>query len=365
MAEHGSDSLDTGRFADHNRARNRRRLIDGGDLLRDGSIRARAFNRDVFPPDVDGTVADARPPSWHEQSYKTSHEDGVSTKAARADRNFDFTHPQDGETRVTGEADADYEVPFENILEIQNPTAPEGAWSMRLVSWTIKPEWEERITQGPIEVWARYDPAGGTNWGEPQRIGMAAPNEQQIEYVADPAFNFNPDAGTVATVDVELIPIHHDRRNVLKIPRAGFDGKIAEGFLPAVGVTAPVPNSDLADMPDATIKGRALGAGIGPPQDLVPTEVTEIIEEMVGDLGTGGIKGLVPAPATGDAGKYLKGDGTWASISGSVGSDTGWTAPTGTGSKAGFDTATATLTEVAQTLKALIDALMAGNLPAT
>ena len=35
---------------------------------------------------------------------------------------------------------------------------------------------------------------------------------------------------------------------------------------------------------------------------------------MVGDSGSGGTKGLAPAPAAGDAaaGKYLKADGTWA-----------------------------------------------------
>lgn len=37
----------------------------------------------------------------------------------------------------------------------------------------------------------------------------------------------------------------------------------------------------------------------------------------------------------------------------------GWTAPTGTASKAGFDTATATTTELAQTLKAVVDYLIA------
>lgn len=38
---------------------------------------------------------------------------------------------------------------------------------------------------------------------------------------------------------------------------------------------------------------------------------------MVGDAGSGGTKGAVPAPASGDAAKYLKGDGTWGSPSGS------------------------------------------------
>jgi copper chaperone CopZ len=37
----------------------------------------------------------------------------------------------------------------------------------------------------------------------------------------------------------------------------------------------------------------------------------------------------------------------------------GWTAPTGTASKAGFDTATATTTQLAQTLKAVVDHLIA------
>lgn len=47
------------------------------------------------------------------------------------------------------------------------------------------------------------------------------------------------------------------------------------------------------------------GAGCG---GLVPV--------MVGDSGSGGTAGAVPAPATGDATKFLKGDGTWASIPG-------------------------------------------------
>lgn len=34
--------------------------------------------------------------------------------------------------------------------------------------------------------------------------------------------------------------------------------------------------------------------------------------DMVGDTGSGGTKGAVPAPTTGDATKFLKGDGTWA-----------------------------------------------------
>jgi hypothetical protein len=44
---------------------------------------------------------------------------------------------------------------------------------------------------------------------------------------------------------------------------------------------------------------------------------TALLDAVVGDSGSGGTKGLVPAPAAGDSGKFLKGDGTWAIASGS------------------------------------------------
>lgn len=47
-----------------------------------------------------------------------------------------------------------------------------------------------------------------------------------------------------------------------------------------------------------------------------PTQVTADLINFVGDSGAGGSKGLVPAPATGDGSKFLKGDGTWTAIPG-------------------------------------------------
>lgn len=60
-----------------------------------------------------------------------------------------------------------------------------------------------------------------------------------------------------------------------------------------------------------------------------PTQVTADLINFVGDSGAGGTKGLVPAPATGDAAasKFLKADGTW-------------TAPTGSGDVVGPASAT-------------------------
>lgn len=82
-----------------------------------------------------------------------------------------------------------------------------------------------------------------------------------------------------------------------------------------------VTNTKAADMATQTIKGRTT-AGTGDPEDLTATQATAILNNFVGDSGSGGTKGMVPAPAAGDnaAGKFLKAGGTWEapSISGST-----------------------------------------------
>jgi hypothetical protein len=42
--------------------------------------------------------------------------------------------------------------------------------------------------------------------------------------------------------------------------------------------------------------------------------VLQIFPAMLGDAGSGGRKGMVPAPASGDATKFLRGDGTWVTV---------------------------------------------------
>jgi hypothetical protein len=65
-------------------------------------------------------------------------------------------------------------------------------------------------------------------------------------------------------------------------------------------------------MATARFKGRTT-AGTGDPEDLTPTQATALLDTMVGDAGGGGTKGLVTAPAAGDAaaGKFLHANGTW------------------------------------------------------
>ena len=73
-----------------------------------------------------------------------------------------------------------------------------------------------------------------------------------------------------------------------------------------------VTNAKLANMATASFKGRTT-AGTGDPEDLTATQATALLNAVVGDAGSGGTKGLVPAPAAGDAaaGRFLKADGTW------------------------------------------------------
>ena len=75
---------------------------------------------------------------------------------------------------------------------------------------------------------------------------------------------------------------------------------------------ASFTNAKLANMATQTIKGRTT-AGSGAPEDLSATQATAILNVVVGDSGAGGTKGLVPAPAAGDAAarKVLSADGTW------------------------------------------------------
>ena len=75
---------------------------------------------------------------------------------------------------------------------------------------------------------------------------------------------------------------------------------------------ATFANAKLATVATQTIKGRVT-AGTGAVEDLTATQATTVLNAVVGDSGSGGTKGLVPAPAAGDAaaGKVLKADGTW------------------------------------------------------
>jgi hypothetical protein len=95
----------------------------------------------------------------------------------------------------------------------------------------------------------------------------------------------------------------------------GSSKKVQIGNLGTASVPdGSITNAKLADMAQATIKGRAAGAGTGDPTDLTATQATAILNAVVGDSGAGGTKGLVPAPAAGDAaaGRFLDAAGAFS-----------------------------------------------------
>lgn len=110
-----------------------------------------------------------------------------------------------------------------------------------------------------------------------------------------------------------------------------FDGTAT--FTSTVTVPdASFTNAKLATVATATIKGRVT-AGTGAVEDLTGAQATTILSVVVGDSGSGGTKGLVPAPAAGDtaAARFLSAAGTFAAAVpvGSVTMYAANTAPTG------------------------------------
>lgn len=122
---------------------------------------------------------------------------------------------------------------------------------------------------------------------------------------------------SVALAQNKMAVIYTDGTDVYQVTSIAA-GSIETAMLADDAVTAAkiaddtVSNALMANMATNRIKGRTT-SGTGDPEDLTPTQVTAMLDAMVGDSGSGGTKGLVPAPSSGDAaaGKVLKADGTW------------------------------------------------------
>ena len=84
-------------------------------------------------------------------------------------------------------------------------------------------------------------------------------------------------------------------------------------FLAADGTWQKIATSAIADQSQKTLLANTT-ASSGAVSAVAISSITTELSNVVGDGGSGGTKGLVPAPASGDAaaGKFLKADGLWA-----------------------------------------------------
>ena len=120
--------------------------------------------------------------------------------------------------------------------------------------------------------------------------------------------------GSGAPVDASYVVISANATLTAERVIGGESGVVTitdGGSTATVGVAADgISNSKLANMGGNTLKGNNTGSAADP-ADLTQAQATAMLNSLVGDSGSGGTKGLVPAPAAGDASKFLKGDATW------------------------------------------------------
>jgi hypothetical protein len=161
----------------------------------------------------------------------------------------------------------------------------------------------------------------------PNVTGAVSPTHTQLNYVAGvtSAIQTQLDALTTALAlkaplasptftGTPAAPTAAPGTNTTQVASTAFVTAAVAGVAVADN---SITNAKLADMAAATIKGSIAG---GDPADLTATQTTALLNNMVGDSGAGGTKGLVPAAAAGDAAasKFLKADGTWGTPAGGV-----------------------------------------------
>lgn len=132
-------------------------------------------------------------------------------------------------------------------------------------------------------------------------------------------------APIVATKAAGAVTLSYNSSTLPQVTTPTAAGKVVvrEGSVynevPALNIAFPtIANNNLI--------GNVSGSTAAP-SAVTGTQANVILPAFTGDTGSGGVKGLVPAPSAGDAaaGRYLKADGTFAVPSGAVSSVSGRT----------------------------------------
>jgi hypothetical protein len=128
----------------------------------------------------------------------------------------------------------------------------------------------------------------------------------------------NADIGAAAAIDFSKLATLSSANilvgsagNVATSVAVTGDVTVSNAGVTAIGANK-VTLAMLAQISTANFLGRTT-ASTGNVESLTATQATALLNAMVGDSGSGGTKGLAPAPASGDAaaGKFLKANGVW------------------------------------------------------
>lgn len=147
---------------------------------------------------------------------------------------------------------------------------------------------------------------------------LTAPAQSSYEDFAEIAAPAAPASGYVrlyAKAD-GLLYSKDDAGSETAVTGGGGGGGSGDVVGPAAAVDAEIA---LFDSTTGKLLKRATGSGFvkaasGVYATRTASQATGDLDALVGDSGSGGTKGLAPAPAAGDAaaGKFLKADGTWS-----------------------------------------------------
>jgi hypothetical protein len=134
------------------------------------------------------------------------------------------------------------------------------------------------------------------------------------------AINYSPThySATASTVDGNLQGIDNALGTISGAAITALTGDVVAtgpGSVSATIQSNVVTNAKLAQMPTDTIKGNNTGVTANA-ADLTGTQVTALLTPFVGDSGSGGTKGIVPAPGANTylSGDYLNAGGTWSYV---------------------------------------------------
>ncbi len=283
-------------------AKEKSELFNAQSLIMDGTITPEKLAPEMFQAPAESGPQDLRAPEYTSESLQDL---GTSTskEVAKADHSHYFTHPHRDETQVSGE-DLDDPDPVTDISDAQQPEST--VYNDRVVTWTIDDAGLGH-TPGRFIVHAEYSEDGGTTYSEPEFIGFTEPGVDQLFYRARSRWNFDPNFTPTTTARYSVISVHNNRTTRHKIPRAGYDGKIHEGYLPTdkLGSKAwkqPVRLATAAALPAYTRSGNIITASANGALSVDGVAVAPLDRLLVKDGAAGADNGLYEVTATGDAG---------------------------------------------------------------